>query len=238
MRVIVRAYSVFRDYIGEEQVIELKHGKTVRDLLSALFERYHIPADVKPVVILNGKVVDEDCVIPEDSVVYITPQFSGGGADTNRDGDVVVRLVREDERLDFNDIVNWLTHKDPEAGAIAMFIGFVKGVVDGKEVFELDYTAVDDMALKTLEKIARESVRKYELKTALIMHRVGRVRRGDVTLIVAAVSTTRKYASRAVDEMVERIKHEVPIFKLEKRSDGEYWVIGDGNRIPRASKKA
>lgn len=236
MKIVIRAYSVFRDCVGDERVIDLKPGSTVRDLLAELYNICHIPSDIKPIVILNNQVVGEDHVLVDNSVVYITPQFSGGGTGLEYGGDVIVKLLRDKERLDFNEIVSSLSSKNPEVGALLMFVGFVKGVVDGKEVFELEYTAIEDMALKTLEKIARESAQKYGLKSVLILHRVGKVRRGDVTLVIAAVSTTRKNATRAVEEMLERVKHEVPIFKLERRSDGEYWVVGDGRRIPRFSR--
>jgi molybdopterin synthase catalytic subunit len=52
---------------------------------------------------------------------------------------------------------------------------------------------------------------------------------------VSAVN--REVAFRVAREALERVKHEVPIFKLERRDDGDYWVVGDGRRIPKEKKR-
>lgn len=149
---------------------------------------------------------------------------------------ISVKLIREDEKIDFNELFNELRDVDPRSGALSAFIGFVKGVVEGNIVHELDYTAVEDAAVLSMEKIAREGAGKYNLRAVVIWHRVGKARQGDITLVVVAVADTRKNAMKAVEEIVERVKNEVPVFKLEKRSNGEYWIIGDGKRIPRLGR--
>lgn len=149
---------------------------------------------------------------------------------------ISVKFIHDDEKVDFNELFNELKSVDPGSGALSAFIGFVKGVVEGNVVYELEYTAVEDAAVLSMERIAREEAEKHDLKAVVIWHRVGKARQGDVTLVVVAVANTRRNAMKAVEEIVERVKSEVPVFKLEKRSNGEYWIIGEGKRILRPSR--
>jgi molybdopterin synthase catalytic subunit len=67
----------------------------------------------------------------------------------------------------------------------------------------------------------------------LIWHYTGARKPGEITLIIATVGKSRDEAISAARVILERVKREVPIFKLEKREDGEYWIIGDSTRYLR-----
>jgi len=115
-----------------------------------------------------------------------------------------------------------------------IFIGFVKGVVDGAEVRELRYEAYEPYASRKLSEIA-ESYRGVDgVHGVVILHRVGSLGPGNETMYVLVAARDRGTAFSVAREVVDRVKHGVPIFKLEVRSDGEYWVIGDGRRVKRA----
>ncbi|MEM3763180.1 MAG: molybdenum cofactor biosynthesis protein MoaE [Desulfurococcaceae archaeon] len=234
MKVVVKAYSLFKDYIGEEVVLEFDDEITVEELLRILKEKYKMPENVQPIVIVNSTIVEGKYVLRENTVVHITPPFSGGSSEESVK--ISVRFIRENERVDLNELFEELRKVDPRSGALSVFIGFVKGVVDGNIVQELEYTAVEDAALLSMERIAREEAEKHGLRAVAIWHRVGRAKQGDITLIVASVADSRRKSMKAVEEIVERVKSEVPVFKLEKRSNGDYWIIGDGKRVPRLSR--
>ena len=234
MKIRIKAYSVFRDYLGDEVELETDRAVTVGELLLLIREKYQIPSELKPIVIVNNAIVGEDYVLDKDVLVHIAPPFSGGAS---RNRYISVKILKREEPVDFNAIVNELTQKNPESGALAMFIGFVKGVVDGAVVHELEYTAIEDVALNHMEKIAREEAEKHELEAVILWHRIGGLRPGEVTIIIAATSKSREAAIRGIESILERVKREVPIFKLEKRSNGEYWVIGNRTRIPRRPKE-
>ena len=118
-------------------------------------------------------------------------------------------------------------------GAIVSFIGYVKGLVDGKKVYELEYSVYEPYVSRSLEKIAREEFEKHGLLAVRIYHRVGQLKPGDPTVYIIVASRNRESAFNAAREILERVKREPPIFKLEKREDGEYWVIGDRGRVKR-----
>ncbi len=121
-------------------------------------------------------------------------------------------------------------------GAIVLFMGYVKGRVNGEEVYELDYEAYEPYATRILEEIARKAEEDKEVLEVRVYHRIGNLKPGEPTIYIIVSAKTRKKAFRVAEEVLEQVKHRTPIFKLEKRSNGEYWVIGDGRRIPRKTQ--
>ena len=149
-------------------------------------------------------------------------------------GGVVVRLFRGNDVPDIGRLVVELERECSVfgAGALALFIGFVKGVVDGKRVMYLEYEAYESVAVEVLRRIGLSVLEKYDgVKSVHIYHRVGRAKPGELALAVLVVGVSRKEAMEALKEVVERVKHEPPIYKLEVREDGRFWVLGDGVRI-------
>ena len=119
------------------------------------------------------------------------------------------------------------------SGALVLFVGFVKGVVNGVEVKELEYSAYEPYASRKLREIAEEECKEEDVSDIQIYHRVGRLKPGEPTVYIFVAARSRSIAFDKARKALERVKHEVPIFKLEKRADGEYWVIGDGVRVRR-----
>lgn len=81
MRVLVKPYSVFRDRLGDEVILEFNENKVmVRDILLRLRVLYDINSTgVKPIVIVGNEIVSEDYIVEGDLVVlYLVPPFSGG----------------------------------------------------------------------------------------------------------------------------------------------------------------
>ncbi|MEM1639140.1 MAG: molybdenum cofactor biosynthesis protein MoaE [Desulfurococcaceae archaeon] len=230
MKIIIKSFSIIRDVIGEHVELDFERPITIKELIELIRDKYNVPKDIELLVILNNRIASEDQIIDRDSVIYITPPFSGGGRVID------VKILREKDKPDFNAIIRDLTHLDKESGALAIFIGFVKGKIGDKEVHELEYDAIDELAIKQLEKIAREEADNYGLSSAVIWHYVGRLKPGDITLVIATTSNSRESAINAMRKILERVKKEVPVFKLERRSDGDYWVVGDGIRYKRPGK--
>lgn len=228
MKVVIKAYSVLRDIIGETVELETSMPITVKELVNFLREKYNVPGDFEVVVIVDGRVVSEDYTIHKETVLYVTPPFSGGSNVV-----VDVRLLKEEERLDFNTLFKEIVKLDPEAGALSIFIGFVKGRVNTHEVYELEYSAIEDVALEQLKRIAREEAEKYGLRAIVLWHYIGKRKPGEITLLIATIAKDRTSSISAMRNVLERVKREAPIFKLEKRSDGDYWILGDGKKYPK-----
>ncbi|MEM4879193.1 MAG: molybdenum cofactor biosynthesis protein MoaE [Desulfurococcaceae archaeon] len=144
-------------------------------------------------------------------------------------------ILSQGESIKLDELIQRILNntRKEEIGGIAVFIGIVKGIVDNTRVIELDYSMIEDMALRNMENIAREEASKHDILGVVIYHRVGSLKPGEIALLVIVAGRSRKNVLPALSSIVERIKHEIPVFKLEKRVDGEYWVIGDGERYPR-----
>mgnify|MGYP000439192037 CR=1 FL=1 len=145
-----------------------------------------------------------------------------------------------DKELNVNELIKNIMKESSRkgCGAIVMFIGFVKGVVNDKEVYRLEYEAYEPYASKILNKLAEDLAHREGVDSVLIYHRTGSLKPGEPSIYILVSAKSRKDAFSTAMEAIERVKHEVPISKLEIRSDGEYWVIGDGRRIKRSSKSS
>ncbi len=150
---------------------------------------------------------------------------------------VVVETRITTEAVDVNSIIAKLTESSREGcGALVMFMGFVKGVVEGNEVKSLTYEAYENLAVRVMNDIANDLLKSFKIKDVVIIHRIGKLKPGDPTIYIFVTASERSEAFKAAQQALERVKHEVPIFKLEERSDGNYWVIGDGRRVPALKK--
>lgn len=111
----------------------------------------------------------------------------------------------------------------PDYGATAVFIGTVRSNNENLPTVEITYSAYETMALAALERIANEVESAHEARIALA-HRLGRVRTGESSVVIAAAAPHRAAAFDASRTVLERLKKEVPIWKLERFSDGsELW---------------
>jgi molybdopterin synthase catalytic subunit/molybdopterin converting factor small subunit len=114
-------------------------------------------------------------------------------------------------------------------GAVLLFLGTVrdraKGSPEGgtpRPVLHLTYSAYRPMALDKLARIARdlEAAAAGELRVTIV-HRLGRVALGEASVAIAVAAPHRAAAYDASRRALERLKSEVPIWKLESYADGE-----------------
>ena len=119
------------------------------------------------------------------------------------------------------DIVGLLAQShDPKAGALVLFSGDVRDNNIGKDVAYLEYEAHSSLASKMIREILEEAIVKWNLNLAIAQHRIGRVGVGESAVVVITSSPHRKEAYQANRHIIDRIKHEVPIWKCEVFADG------------------
>lgn len=236
MKIRIKFFSIFKDVIGSSETVleyqqcsEIPIRKLVEDIISRYPQLLRAFNEAEPIILINGVVATGVEIVVDGSEIAIVPPLSGGSKHvytslfSSSDIDIggrIDRLVRE--------------YGEKGYGAIAVFIGVVKGYVDGHRVDELIYEAYEPYTSKMLDKIATEEIMNNDSISAIeILHRVGSSRPGEKTLYIAVVAKGRKEAIDVLSRVLERVKHEVPIFKLERRDDGEYWIIGESKRIRR-----
>jgi molybdopterin synthase catalytic subunit len=101
--------------------------------------------------------------------------------------------------------------------------------VDGAAVLAIEYTAHQEMALSAMHEIREAIFAKYPLTCLHITHSLGLVKAGEICLFVFASAVHRKEAIAACEEVVERIKKELPIWGKELFDDNQYqWKENKG----------
>jgi molybdopterin synthase catalytic subunit len=111
-------------------------------------------------------------------------------------------------------------------GAVAVFIGNVRGEHLGRRVVELEYEAYEPLALKAFGIIAAEAGDAWPGARIAIRHRVGRVAVGEASIVIAVASPHRAEAFQACRYVIERVKQIAPIWKREIFDGGEAWIEG------------
>src|SRR5262245_25227564 len=82
-------------------------------------------------------------------------------------------------------------------GAVATFIGLVRGNNLGRKVLFLEYEAYEPLAVRGLERIATEVQESWPGVHLAVHHRVGRIELGDASIVIAAASPHRRDAFAA-----------------------------------------
>jgi molybdopterin synthase catalytic subunit len=102
----------------------------------------------------------------------------------------------------------------PGAGAIITFEGIVRGEEDGRSIAALDYRTYEPMAQNMLEQIGQNLADRYGLFAIRIEHSRGPVPAGHASFRLTVISRHRKQAISAMDEFIDTMKRDVPIWKM------------------------
>jgi len=81
--------------------------------------------------------------------------------------------------------------RDPACGAVASFVGTVRGENDGREVLRLEYEVHESMALRQFERLDEDLRTRFGVARLAVHHRRGVVPVGGVS-VTLAVSAARR----------------------------------------------
>jgi molybdopterin synthase catalytic subunit len=201
MLVSVRLFAGLRERAGASTIeIELPEQATVADLLAVmeLAPRSCVAAINREYAGLGSRIA------PGDEVALVPP-VSGG--------DETVRRIRvTGEPLDVAALSAAV--RDSRAGAVVLFEGVTR------DVPELDYEAYVEMAEPKLAAIAAQEAERHGLCAVAVEHRTGTVPLGEPSVIVAASAPHRGEAFAGARAVIDRVKAEAPIWKVEIDEDG------------------
>ena len=111
-------------------------------------------------------------------------------------------------------------------GAVVTFAGVVRYHSGDKRTNYLEYEAYTNMAEKKMAEIGDEIQRQWGIADVAILHRVGRLEIGEISVLIAIASQHRAEALAACKYAIDRLKEIVPIWKKEVGENGDYWVEG------------
>ncbi|MCH1771643.1 MULTISPECIES: MoaD family protein [Metallosphaera] len=228
MRVKVRYFALVKDITGKDsEEIDTRCSK-LNCLLDELVEKYGPRfkallqgqvSGVKVFFLVNGKMNVEE--IREGDEVAILPPPAGGD-------------MRRGKLDILEEIRRFRATAPPEAGSMVIYVGFVKGIVEGHQVKNLVYEAYESYTQARLKEIENEIKSRYkDVLDIRIIHAIDNMKPGDDVILIMAIGRGRKDSIDAIREAIELVKHTTGIWKLEIRDDGEFWVVAGNTRVKR-----
>ena len=117
----------------------------------------------------------------------------------------------------------------PHCGAVVTFLGTVRDLTGERVTVALDYEAYPGMAEKRLAEIEADTRGRWPVGDIALVHRLGRLAVGDVSVAVAVSCPHRAQAFDACRYAIDALKELVPIWKKENAPGGAgEWVHPEG----------
>ncbi len=133
----------------------------------------------------------------------------------------MIRLTQEP--IDTNTVLTSVL--DHAAGAAVLFVGTTREFTQGRQTTSLEYDCYPAMAKKELHELIDQAHARWPIVKASLVHRLGEVGLGEVSIAVAVSCQHRSDAFESAQWMMDRLKEVVPIWKKECWADGTTeWV--------------
>ena len=212
----MRYFAGMREALGRSsERLSLPPGATPEAILDALIaEQPRLgPMRTSLMVMVNQAYADRDGALADGDEVAFIPPVSGGTTDLFR---------IQSEPIDPRELEAAVA--DPGAGATVLFSGAVRDHGRGKGVTLLEYEAYAPAAERSLAHVAEEMRERWPVIGVAIVHRVGALPVGEVSVVIAVSSAHRDAAFLASQYAIERLKEIVPVWKKEHYADGATWL--------------
>ncbi|MGD0788166.1 MAG: molybdenum cofactor biosynthesis protein MoaE [Terracidiphilus sp.] len=235
MQVRVLPFGVLRDWLGASSAtVELPEGATVAELLERLSAGQVPPQSAQLLrsiaVSVNAEFATSAQELRAGDEVGLLPPVSGGAAPAEK-----TRVGGGEEQprtallthapIDAERLI--AAAKKGEDGAVVVFDGIVRNNSHGRRTLYLDYEAYEELAVKQMRELTREAIERFGIRDALIVHRLGRIRVGETSVLIVVSAAHRGPAFEACRWLIDTLKKTVPIWKKETFVDGAVWAAGE-----------
>lgn len=134
-----------------------------------------------------------------------------------------VRVQEAD--FDIGAEIEALTGGDTGIGAVASFIGKVRGEAHGAKLLAMTLEHYPGMTEDELSRIEDEARARFKLQASVIVHRVGDLKPGDNIVLVITCAPHRGDAFQACEFLMDYLKTRAPFWKKETDAAGDgHWV--------------
>tara|TARA_Y100000996_G_scaffold382654_1_gene338022 strand:- start:329 stop:811 length:483 start_codon:yes stop_codon:yes gene_type:complete len=157
--------------------------------------------------------VDEDFLLDNEDEISVIPPVSGGSTNDHieiTDKEIIVE--------------NYSVPKTKHNGSELTFLGISRDINEGKKVESLFYECFEEMAIKEIKKIIDDLKNKYLIDYFIVIHRIGSVPPGNISLLSTVSSEHRKQSLDCMSEFLDTFKEKVPIWKKEIYADDSRWL--------------
>jgi molybdopterin synthase catalytic subunit len=117
-----------------------------------------------------------------------------------------------------------LRRDDAGVGAVCSFIGTVRDRSDGGAVSAMELEHYPGMTEKAIEQMIDDAFRRFDIRAARVIHRVGPLQLQDQIVLVVVTSAHRGESFRACEFLMDYLKTQAPFWKKESTPQGEHWV--------------
>jgi molybdopterin converting factor subunit 1 len=230
MKVRVLFFGILRESAGvADDTLDLWDGARVVDVLKHFASRIPRLPEMLPslAVAVNQQYARPETVLKAGDEVALLPPVSGGLGEKSPEGvgGCLSRASIVRERIETHEVVRDL--KAGEDGAAVAFEGVVRNQTRGRKTLYLDYEAYEMMALREMEALASQAMRQFAVRDVRIVHRLGRLEIGEISVLIVVVSAHRAAAFDACRWLIDTLKRTVPIWKKEYFEDGAVWADGE-----------
>ena len=134
------------------------------------------------------------------------------------------RVSVQTEDFDVSAEIAKLRGGDAAVGAVASFIGTVRDRNDGLGISSMELEHYPGMTERAIEAMIDEAQRRFAIRGARVIHRVGLLQRQDQIMMVAVTSAHRGEAFQACEFLMDYLKTQAPFWKKEHTPEGARWV--------------
>ncbi|TET17635.1 MAG: molybdenum cofactor biosynthesis protein MoaE [Dehalococcoidia bacterium] len=117
--------------------------------------------------------------------------------------------------------------KTDSSGCVVTYIGLIRKHSRGKQVLSVEYSDTEGKAENRLLEIASETRQKWQLSNVAICHRTGKLKVGDINLVIAVAAAHRQEGFAACQYVIDQFKQTMPTQRRETYQDGSIWVEGE-----------
>ena len=220
----VRLFAALKELIRKNLLdFTVKDGSSVKDIISIMETSY---PDVKNILqvskyAVNQEYADTGKKLSEGDEITVIMPVSGGVFSSGSINDANFNVKIKAERIDCNEVLGFVS--DSSAGSVLLFNGTVRDNEDGKPVEYLYYEAYEEMAVKEIKKLIKEVFNKYNILKVSIIHRIGKMEIGEISISIGVSSPHREDSYLASKFLIDAIKETVPIWKKEIFEEGGKW---------------
>jgi len=105
--------------------------------------------------------------------------------------------------------------RSDSSGCIVTYVGLIRNYSQGKAVLCVEYRDPEGNAENKLQEIAREARQRWYIEAIAITHRIGKLKVGEVNLVVAVASAHRSEGFTACQYVIGQFKERLPTEKTE-----------------------